>query len=168
MFLKHYVSRLVTSDGRGSSLDPCACPLLPGGLGQWVAEALQLATTVPYLLLWSYVMAMEGTPPVLYLSLLESLGYLPGFRWTSCSQGRKIVTPVRLDGLSVLLQWLIVLANWLFISGGGSSYRWAGQRIAFGSSLSRLRSRCRWLEGGPVFVGEPVGRWWTRCRCGAG
>ena len=99
MFLKHYVSRLVTSDGRGSSLDPCACPLLPGGLGQWVAEALQLATTVPYLLLWSYVMAMEGTPPVLYLSLLESLGYLPGFRWTSCSQGRKIVTPVRLDCL---------------------------------------------------------------------
>ena len=99
MFLKHLVSRLVTSDGRSSSLEPCACPLLPGGLGQWVAEALQLATTAQYLLLWSYVMAMEGTSPVLYLSLLESLGYLPSFRWTSYSQGRKIVPPVRLDCL---------------------------------------------------------------------
>ena len=42
MFLKHLVSRLVTSEGRGSALDPCAFPLLPGGLEQWLAEALQL------------------------------------------------------------------------------------------------------------------------------
>ena len=103
MFLKHLVSRLVTSEGRGSSLDPCACPLLPGGLGQWVAEALQLSTTVPYLLLWAYVMALEGTPPMLYLSLLESLGYLPRFRWTSCMQGRKLVTPVNLIDYFLLI-----------------------------------------------------------------
>ena len=101
-----------SAESRGSSLDPCACPLLPGGLGQWVAEALQLSTTVPYLLLWAYVMALEGTPPVLYLSLLESLGYLPRFRWTSCTQGRKLVTPVKLDCL-----FLADRFNWLFFSG---------------------------------------------------
>jgi hypothetical protein len=88
MFQKHYVSRLVTSPGRLSTLDPYACPLLPGGLGHWVAEALQMSTTVPYLLLWAYVMGIEGNPPDLYLSLLESLGYLPKFCWTSGQEDR--------------------------------------------------------------------------------
>ena len=96
MLQKHYVARLTTSRNRLTTLDPSACPLLPGGLGHWVAEALQLSTTVPFLLLWCHVMGMEGTPPGHYLSLLEALGYLPKFRWTSGMQGRKIVTPVSL------------------------------------------------------------------------
>ena len=51
MLQKHYVARLTTNPSRLMAVDPSACPLLPGGLGQWVAEALQLSTTVPYLLL---------------------------------------------------------------------------------------------------------------------
>ena len=63
MLQKHYVARLTTNDSRLTAVDPSACPLLPGGLGQWVAEALQLSTTVPYLLLWCHIMGVEGTPP---------------------------------------------------------------------------------------------------------
>ena len=63
MLPKHYVARLTTKPTRRTAVDPSACPLLPGGLGQWVAKALQLSTTVPYLLLWAHIMAVEGTPP---------------------------------------------------------------------------------------------------------
>ena len=59
-----------------------------------MAEALQLSTTVPYLLLWAHIMAVEGTPPGHYLTLLEALGYLPQFRWTAGGQGRRIVNVV--------------------------------------------------------------------------
>ena len=97
MLQKHYVARLTTNASRLTAVDPSACLLFPGGLGQWVAEALQLSTTVPYLLLWCHVMGVEGTPPAHYLTLLEALGYLPKFRWTAGGQGRRIVCPVSLD-----------------------------------------------------------------------
>ena len=38
-----------------------------------MAEALQLSTTVPNLLLWCHIMGVEGTPPAHYLTLLEGL-----------------------------------------------------------------------------------------------
>ena len=72
------------------------CPLLPGGQGQWIALALQLSPTAPYLMLWPCIMIREGSDLASQRQLLEALGYLPKYHWGSSTPGAKIVTPVSL------------------------------------------------------------------------
>ena len=70
------------------------CPLLPGGLGQLVAQALELDEGQPYLLLWAYHAVVDGGQPVQVREVLACLGFVPEFRWWSANPARSLVHPV--------------------------------------------------------------------------
>ena len=82
---------------------PC-CPLVPGGLGQWVVMACQLHSTSPYLLLYGLVAVREGLCPSFLRSVLTVLGWHVPFRWHDKSTvGNAIALPV-----SSSRQWMAV------------------------------------------------------------
>ena len=54
----------MTREDRGTPIDPNLCPLLPGGLGQLVCQAMGLDDSQPYLLYWAWCAVMDGVLPV--------------------------------------------------------------------------------------------------------
>ena len=74
-----------------------SCPLVPGGLGQWVVMATRQCATAPYLLLWGIVAVREGTCHTLFREVLRVLGWHLPFRWTDKStMGNATAVPVSL------------------------------------------------------------------------
>ena len=98
-FHQHLCGGLVTSPGRGSELDTGSCALLPGEYGQWACVARGLDPASPYLLLWAFVMCMEGTPLASQRQLLTALRFKVSFRWQP-SQSNKIIKPVSYNSRS--------------------------------------------------------------------
>ena len=70
------------------------CPLLPGGVGQLMVQALGLSTTQPYLLLWALYCQQSGASNVATHSLLGALGFLPTSRWVKPGLGAVRTNPV--------------------------------------------------------------------------
>ena len=70
------------------------CPLLPGGIGQLVCQALSLSATQPYLLLWACLCQRSGGSNVATMALLEALGFCPTFRWVKPGVGSVVTSPV--------------------------------------------------------------------------
>ena len=60
-FNQHLFSYVTTRRDRQTAIEPNKCPLLPGGLGQLVAQALELTEDQPYLLLWAWLSVAEPT-----------------------------------------------------------------------------------------------------------
>ena len=71
-----------------------SCPLLPGGVGQLVVQALGLSETQPYLLLWALYCQLSGATNVATLSLLGALSFLPTTRWVKPGLGAVVTSPV--------------------------------------------------------------------------
>ena len=106
------LGKLNNNRQRVTELDLGKCPLLPGEQGQWCVMGLRLSPTTPSLLLWAFVMCMEGTPLACQRQLSTALGFLISFRWQS-SQSNKIVKPLSYNSRSSICVFLR-LTNLLF------------------------------------------------------
>ena len=88
---------------RATTTEVNRCPLLPGGLGQLVAQALSLDDGQPYLLLWAHHAIVSGGPPVKVRAVLASLGFVPStFRWFRALPERSLVHPVSAESYSAV------------------------------------------------------------------
>ena len=71
------------------------CPLVPGGLGQWVVMACRLSDCSPYLLLWANLAVTEGACHTTFRAVLLVFGLHLKFRWQDCSTfGNRVAVPV--------------------------------------------------------------------------
>ena len=108
------LGKLNNNRQRVTELDLGKCPLLPGEQGQWCVMGLRLSPTTPSLLLWAFVMCMEGTPLASQRQLLTALGFVVSFRWQP-PQSNRIVKPVSYNSRSSICVFLR-LTNLLFSS----------------------------------------------------
>ena len=83
-----------TQQSRSAVWETGKCPLLPGGIGQLVCQALGLSATQPYLLLWATLCQRGGASNVATLALLKALGFCPSFRWIKPGRGCVVTSPV--------------------------------------------------------------------------
>ena len=96
-FRRHLLASFATGNSRRTSLNHPSCPLVPGGLGQWVVMATRQSATTPFLLLWGFVAVREGTCHTLFREVLRVLGWHLPFRWTDKSTvGNATAVPVSL------------------------------------------------------------------------
>ena len=94
---------------RSANYESGKCPLVPGGLGQLMCQALNLDQHQPYLLLWACSACRDGASHHDVLVLLRALGYTPVFRWTDPGQGREIYNPVSIAGSAFLYLYDLLL-----------------------------------------------------------
>ena len=80
---KHLVATINSKADRDTDYESGKCPLLPSGsLGQLVAMMVEgVAVGYPYLLLWSYMLQLEGMSVTSVMGIFSSLGLAPSFRW---------------------------------------------------------------------------------------
>jgi hypothetical protein len=96
-FRRHLLASFASGASRRTTLNHPSCPLVPGGLGQWVVMATRQSATTPYLLLWGFVAVREGTCHTLFREVLRVLGWHLPFRWTDKSTvGNATAVPVSL------------------------------------------------------------------------
>lgn len=89
----HHFTRINSRGKRVTAFNTGNCRLLPGGLGQLVAQACGLGG--PYLLLWAYLAQVEGASMEEVMAVLKELGFVPEFLWkVAGSQGGAHVHPV--------------------------------------------------------------------------
>ena len=111
-FSDHMFSTRTSQTKRSANFESGKCPLVPGGLGQLVCQALNLDQHQPYLLLWACFACRDGASHLDVLALLGALGYTPLFRWTDPGQGREVFNPVS-----------IVDSTFLYLGGFTYLYR---------------------------------------------
>jgi hypothetical protein len=90
----HLFTTFSTQQSRSAVWETGKCPLLPGGIGQLVCQALGLSATQPYLLLWATLCQRGGASNVATLALLKALGFCPSFRWIKPGRGCVVTSPV--------------------------------------------------------------------------
>ena len=106
-FRRHLLASFASGVSRRTTLNHPSCPLVPGGLGQWVVMATRQSATAPYLLLWGFVAVKEGTCHTLFREVLRVLGWHLPFRWTDKSTvGNATAVPVSL--LKIFMQYPFV------------------------------------------------------------
>ena len=90
----HSYTKISSKASRKTAFNCGRCSLLPGGIGQLVAQACRLGG--PYLLLWSYTGQVEGATAAEMMGVLRQLGFVPAFLWKLAgSRGGQRVHPVR-------------------------------------------------------------------------
>ena len=150
-FSSHLFSYVNNRDERSTTTEVNRCPLLPGGLGQLVAQALSLDEGQPYLLLWAHHAIVSGGPPVKVRAVLASLGFVPStFRWWRAPPERSLVHPVSTESYSAVFVLLCNLFTDLLYLGSREicwSWLW-GQWAAPGPGVPQLWPRQGWLEVG--------------------
>ena len=87
------LEKINSNKQRSTELYIGKCLYLPGEQGQWCVMALRLSTTTPYLLLWAFIMTMEGASLLSHRDLLTALGFFVTFRW-KLPHSNQIVKPV--------------------------------------------------------------------------
>ena len=108
-FNSHHFSYVNNRGDRKTTTEVNRCPLLPGGLGQLVAQAFGLDEGQPYLLLWAYHAVVSGGQPVQVREVLTSLGFVPPtFRWWRAPPQRSLVHPVSTEIYSAVFVLLCV------------------------------------------------------------
>ena len=93
LFCQDILGKINSTRQRSTELDIGKCLYLPGEKGQWCMKALRLSTTTPYLLLWAFIMTMEGASLSSHRDLLTALGFFVTFRW-KLPHSNQIVKPV--------------------------------------------------------------------------
>ena len=87
------------------------CPLLPGGVGQLVVQALGLSATQPYLLLWALYCQQSGASNVATHSLLGALGFLPTSRWVKPGLEAVRTNPVSSCGYDPVIDSFVLILD---------------------------------------------------------
>ena len=75
----HSYTKINTKASRATAFNCGRCALLPGGLGQLVAQACGFGG--PFLLLWSFTGQVEGASAAEMMGVLRELGFVPNFLW---------------------------------------------------------------------------------------
>ena len=149
-FRRHLLATFATG-ARRTTVNHPSCPLVPGGLGQWVVMATRQSATTPYLLLWGFVAVREGTCHTLFREVLRVLGWHLPFRWTDKSTvGNAVAVPVSLlkNLCSTLCSSFIPLTCCLLFSWN-SGQAWElpmlCTRLPAPLSMGRVRVAGGWL-----------------------
>ena len=150
-FRRHLLATFATGASRRTTVNHPSCPLVPGGLGQWVVMATRQSATTPYLLLWGFVAVREGTCHTLFREVLRVLGWHLPFRWTDKSTvGNAVAVPVSLlkNLCSTLCSSFIPLTCCLLFSWN-SGQAWElpmlCTRLPAPPSMGRVRVAGGWL-----------------------